>query len=154
MALRETLTQFVVNRLIERPAIQAGIAGLVKSLESHQATIEHHVTSKADSPRHRAVFSHIIGIERWGQNRLKVALGAPYILDEYNNYRPAKSDVREELLTAFRATRAETIQVAHQIQATGKAETRIPHNAYGDLTALGWLRYLDLHATMETKKIW
>lgn len=154
MALRKTLTRFVVTRLLEHPAARSGIAGLVKSLESHQAKIEHHITAKPDSPRHRAVFSHIIGIERWGQNRLKVALGAPYIRDEYNGYRPAKSDTREELLTAFRATRAETIRLAHQLDADGKEQVCVPHNAYGDLTALGWLRYLDLHATMETKKIW
>lgn len=154
MTLRETLTHVVVIRLIERPAAHVGIAGLVKSLEAHQATIEAHVTAKADSPRHRAVFSHIIGIERWGQNRLKVALGTPYIRDEYNGYRPAKSDTREELLTAFRATRADTIQLANQLQEAGKAEALVPHNAYGDLTALGWLRYLDLHATIEARKIW
>lgn len=154
MALRTTVTHFVVTRLLERPAAKAGIAGLIASLQHYQTKIEARILSKADNARHRAVLSHIIGIERWGQNRLNVALGAPFVRDEYNGYRPAKSATMAELLAAFRTTRAETIALAHQIEAAGKGKATVPHNSFGDLTTVGWLRYLDLHAFWESKKIW
>lgn len=93
---------------------------------------------------------HIIGIERWGQARLKSLLGGPVLNDEYDGYRPDDLATMPALAAAMLATRAETVALVQALQAAGKtgAET-VRHNELGDLSVGGWLVYLHDHAKRE-----
>src|SRR5687767_7286836 len=62
-----------------------------------------------DFNRSRAV--HVIGIERWGTRRLRVALGEPLVLDEYDGYAPHEALSMVQLADEFLQTRAATIAV-------------------------------------------
>lgn len=112
------------------------------------------ILKRAAAPKNeeRAVraLRHVIGIERWGQSRLRRLLGGPVINDEYDGYRPAVAPVAA-LRDAMAATRAETIAVVRELAAAGVSlQATVEHNEFGPLTARGWLAYLNSHATRET----
>jgi len=43
----------------------------------------------------------VIGIERWGQRRLRMLLGEPPVSDEYDSYRPGEDLSMPALRDAF-----------------------------------------------------
>ncbi len=97
---------------------------------------------------------HITGIERWGQSRLRAFLGAPLVRDEYDDYRPGKELDLDGQRSAFRETRDETIELVRQIaKANVPDSVTVAHNDFGPLSVRGWLRYLDAHASLESKKL-
>jgi hypothetical protein len=100
------------------------------------------------------VLRHLTGIERWGQRRLQILLGAAPIQDDYDGYQPnADLDLAGQL-AAFAQTRAATLKLVDQLKEAGVSDTqKADHNDYGQLSARGWLRYLDLHASLESKQI-
>ncbi|MCC6614319.1 MAG: DinB family protein [Anaerolineae bacterium] len=106
-----------------------------------------------DARYNRRVLSHIVGIERWGQRRLRVALGDPFELDEYDGYRPSRETDVTALRQMFAETRRETIRLIGLLDRAKVGDARIKHNKYGDLTVRGWLRYLLLHANLEAYKL-
>jgi hypothetical protein len=123
-------------------------------LEASGAKIRARLDKLNDSDVNRRVLNHIIGIERWGQRRLKVALGEPFIQDEYNGYRPARETAWETLKMQFAETRAETVALARTLAAQPDAASkRIRHNDYGNLLVGGWLNYLRTHAELESRKL-
>jgi hypothetical protein len=80
-------------------------------------------------------------------------LGAPPIHDEYDDYQPSANLTLAEQREFFRQTRTDTLALVDQLQAAGVGDdATAPHNDYGALTARGWLRYLDIHANLESKK--
>jgi hypothetical protein len=100
------------------------------------------------------VLRHITGIERWGQRRLQILLGEPPIADEYDGYRPGTDLTLDEQRALFRETRTATLALIDQLQAAGVGDdATAPHNDFGPLTVRGWLRYLDMHANLESKKL-
>ena len=92
-------------------------------------------------------------MERWGQSRLRVALGQPLVLDEYDGYRPTMGQSWNELQDAFTATREQTILLAEQFASAELGETTVRHNEFGDLSILQWLVYLRTHANTELWKM-
>ena len=100
------------------------------------------------------MLSHIIGIERWGQSRLRVFLGEPFTQDEYNGYRPARDVPWDELVGQFSATRSETIALARALdEALIAPDKTVLHNQLGPLSARAWLRYLQTHASREILQV-
>ena len=98
--------------------------------------------------------SHIIGIERWGNSRLKVALGEPLMMDEYNNYRPAREATWHELKEELGKTRAQTVQLLGELESSNVDVSKtIAHNQHGDLSIKGWVRYINMHADFESKRL-
>lgn len=97
--------------------------------------------------------NHVIGIERWGQRRLAVALGEPFRVEEYGAYRPARGMSWNELQDQFAQCRDETIRLAEAIRAQGAGHHLILHNSYGELTPAMWLTYLRIHADFTLKKV-
>jgi hypothetical protein len=126
---------------------------MMVALQASGQKLQGRFGSCSDVPRNRQVLSHIIGIERWGQRRLRVALDDPFEMDEYNAYRPARETDWTTLQTMFAATRRETIRLIGLIERAGVADRRILHNMYGDLTVRGWLKYLLVHADAEAMKM-
>jgi hypothetical protein len=125
-----------------------------EKLAAHGESISHRLDKYSDSQQNRQVLSHVIGIEQWGQSRLRVGLGEPFKEEEYDSYRPSRNRSWEQLKAEFRMTRKRTVALAEALDDKQADQfMKVKHNRYGMLTLGAWLRYLDLHANMETKKI-
>ena len=51
------------------------------------------------------------------------------------------------------ATSGLSTALVDALKSAPNAPETVRHNDYGPLTVRGWLRYLDIHASMESKKI-
>ena len=149
MALRETIT----NRFLERPFKTLSAEQMAQRLELAGRTLERTFAAAKASESNRQLLNHIAGIERWGQSRLRVVLGEPLLMDEYDGYRPPRESSWTELQDAFHSVRQQTVALASQLGPAVEAGLRVPHNQFGSLTVRSWLRYLDMHANLEAKKL-
>ncbi|MCX7792267.1 MAG: hypothetical protein N2378_16660 [Chloroflexaceae bacterium] len=142
------------NLFLERPARKRDYAYFAGRLEASGKELEARFAAAADSPENRRQLRHIVGLERWGQRRLRTALGEPPVQDEMDEYAPPRGQSLLDLRAAFTATRRETVVLVRQLEARGvPPDWIIPHNEFGPLTLRAWLRYLDLHASLEGKRI-
>jgi len=154
MGLKEKVTGFVTGLLLERPIGDKSYADMAQQLEEAGQSIEARLSGKEYTEFNHRVLTHIIGIERWGQSRLRVFLGNPFVQDEYNGYRPARDVPWEELVGQFSVTRAVTISLARALDdALIAPEKTVLHNQLGPLSARAWLRYLQTHASREILQV-
>jgi hypothetical protein len=149
MNLRESIT----NRFLERPWKNLSAEQMAQRLELDGRTLERIFAAAKDGETNRKLLSHITGIEHWGQSRLRAALGEPLVMDEYDGYRPPREAGWAELQDAFHSTRQQTVVLARQAEPGIVAGVKVPHNQFGLLTVRSWLRYLDIHANTEAKKL-
>lgn len=153
MGIKAAIQGVVVGVVVERPAAGKSYAQWIAALEKSGQTVDARAAAK-DPVAGQKLLRHITGIERWGQSRLRVFLGAPFVRDEYDGYQPGKEMSLDQQRAAFRETRAETLDLARQIEAAGiPATAKVEHNQIGPLSARGWLRYLEMHGSMEIKKL-
>ncbi|RLT38555.1 MAG: hypothetical protein DWI57_11820 [Chloroflexi bacterium] len=154
MGIRERFTAVGAYFYLERPVRNQSYADLGRDLAEAGEKILARLQSKRMTEFNHRVLSHIIGIERWGQSRLRALLGGPLLQDEYNGYRPARDVDWDALIEQFRATRAETVAIAQALEtaSVGHAQT-VPHNEFGPLSARAWLRYLQTHASREIYQV-
>ena len=139
---------------MEWPVQGKSLVQMSQTLQTAGQRLSQKFAAAPDSETNRQTLSHIIGIERWGQKRLKVALGEPFIEEEYNHYRPGPETSWAELQQQFTQTRQELVAIANQLQqAQVDPGRKINHNGYGNLTVRGWLRYLTFHANAESWRI-
>lgn len=136
--------------LIERTAARHTPGELLERLDRTGAVISERLGAAADTPGNRATAAHVIGIERWGQRRLRVALGEPLVRDEYDAYRPSEELDMAALAALFAETRQQTVALA-SLAAQLPESVTAPHNDLGDLSVAGWLVYLEGHAERETR---
>jgi hypothetical protein len=142
------------NLFLERPARKRDFAYFASKLEASGKELEARFAAAADSPENRRQLRHIVGLERWGQRRLRTALGEAPVQDEMDEYAPPRGQSLLDLRAAFAATRRETVVLVRQLEARGvPSDWVIPHNEFGPLTLRAWLRYLDLHASIEARRI-
>ncbi|NOK63504.1 MAG: hypothetical protein GFH27_549371n3 [Chloroflexi bacterium AL-W] len=154
MGFRDQLTALVVGLFFERPARNRTLAELARDLETSGQKITTRLGVFNESLPNRIQLLHIVGIERWGQRRLRVALGEPPLLDEYDDYRPDSALAWDELRTTFGETRRETVQLAQTlIDQDVDGATLVRHNQFGPLSIRGWLHYLNTHANIESRRI-
>jgi len=154
MGIKQKLMDFAVAFLLERPARGKSYTELALELDNAGQKILARLRGKKMTEFNHRVLSHITGIERWGQSRLRSLLGGPLLQDEYNGYRPAKDIAWDALIEEFRATRAETVDLAHALAIAAVDPTAtIPHNDFGPITVRAWLRYLQTHASREILQI-
>lgn len=145
---------FIFRSVFQVQIIGKSLAELIRSAEESGRTISAYLTDKPDTPANRQQMRHLIGIERWGQRRLKTMLGEPPIQDEYDGYQPSEALAMIALRDEFRATRTKTLEVVRAIQSKGVAETaKANHNGMGDVSLKIWLRYLTSHANFESKRV-
>ena len=147
------LMRFGAWLLLKRPTRNRTLASLADSCERHGQQLAADLADRADNEANRTQLSHIIGIERWGQSRLAVALGEPLQRDEYDGYRPDPATPWADLVARFSEIRAETVDLARRIETAGAANTPIPHNQFGALDPRAWLYYLTYHADQEAKRL-
>jgi hypothetical protein len=138
---------------LEWPVRRKTARQMVDTLERSGAALKRRLEQLKDTERNRQVLNHIIGIERWGQSRLRVALGTALVRDEYNGYRPSRETGWAALKEQFAATRAETVTLAHDLDKASVTARKILHNQYGEISVKGWFRYLNIHANMESQKM-
>ncbi|TVR21064.1 MAG: hypothetical protein EA396_09025 [Anaerolineaceae bacterium] len=128
---------------------------IISKLREDGATITERIQA-ADSAnkRNHSLITHIIGIERWGQTRLREILGGEAGEAEYDSYRPPRNTKWAELSPLFEATRQETIALTEALaEANVGADRKVAHDTYGALSAAAWLRYLNIHARLESRKL-
>jgi hypothetical protein len=147
------VVRFFVNVFVERPAARRGSARLVQELADGGEKLIGQL-AKGKSPERAAKQArHILGIERWGQQRLRVALGDhPFERDSYHPYLPDAQLNLMGVLALLREARAETVKLGGRVAAEGKGRVAVEHNSIGPLSADGWLRYLKVHADLEAKR--
>lgn len=140
--------------MIDRNAKNKSVADLTKQLETSNQLIANKLAAAADTEFNRGQVRHVIGIERWGQNRLKVALGEPFKAEEHDGYLPNNDQTISDLAAMFTQTRQETLAIAKQLANIPNVETQVVvHNAMGDMTVRSWLQYLDIHGPFELRKV-
>ncbi len=134
----------------ERRARQRTVDAAARDLESSGARIDQHLVGKPDTPANREAIAHCVGIERWGQSRLRVGLGEPLRTDGHHGYRPDPAIGVAALSAAMAEARTTTVALARDLAAAGvDPTTTVRHNDLGDLTLAGWLAYLEQHASRE-----
>jgi len=140
------------STIAERQARAKGFGDLAAELEASGRDLDDRLDGVPDSPANREAIAHWVGIERWGQRRLRVALGEPFVLDEYHGYRPETDVGTEELRRALTDTRRETVDLAHRLNEAGvDPATTVRHNDLGELSLRGWLAYLEQHPRQEAQ---
>ena len=138
--------------MAERHARGRGIEQLASELEASGRALDARLAGLPDTPGHRAALAHWTGIERWGQRRLRVALGEPLLDDLHQPYKPNEADGIAALGQSFADARAETVHLAHRLRAVGvDPSTTVRHNDLGDLSIVGWLAYLLQHPEQESR---
>jgi len=152
MRLLQRLIGLVRRPMAERAAQGKGLERLAADLEASGATMDARLARVADTPGNRDAIAHWVGIERWGQRRLRVALGEPFVEDGHRPYRPDEGAGVEALRRAFAQTRAETVVLVGRLREAGvDPSTTVRHNDLGDLTVAGWLAYLVQHPEQESR---
>jgi len=138
--------------MAERRARGKDIAQVAAELEASGDIMDARLAGVPDTPGNRDAIAHWVGIERWGQRRLRVALGEALLDDGHHPYRPDEADGVEVLRRAFAATRAETLALARELREAGvDPSTTVRHNDLGELTVTGWLAYLLQHPEQESR---
>ncbi|MFW5748570.1 MAG: hypothetical protein ACOCYT_03060 [Chloroflexota bacterium] len=132
---------------------QENLEKQLNALRDGQAAMLERVRAARENEENHRLITHIIGIERWGQARLTEALGSSPGEREYDSYRPSRDTPWAELPNLFVSTRMQTLDLGQQIQRANKMGMVVEHNDFGPLNMCGWLRYLALHASLESKKL-
>jgi hypothetical protein len=146
------IARFFAHLLLERPAARVGVDGLVAHLEAGRAPLAA-VAEGAEDASARTQLRHVIAIERWGQNRLRVALGdLAFERDESRAYAPPEDEPLAQLVERFDAVRAETVALGRRVAAADAGAAKVEHNSLGPITARAWLRYLQVHGELEMKR--
>ena len=80
-----------------------------------------------------------------------MAIGEPYLDEEYDHYCPSLEKTWDELISEWKNTRQTSITMTKEISELNSK--KILHNQFGPLSVKAWLRYLDVHASSEGRKI-
>ncbi len=146
-----TILGWILRRRSERRANKLSYPDLKQVLVQSQTLVEQRFATGRDSSMNLERARHIIGIERWGQSRLRTALGAPLVRDEYDGYRPDDLNTMAALTQAFMSTRDETLTIIDHLQAAGvPPTTKALHNELGEISLGAWVYYLNDHGLRES----
>ena len=148
------IREFAAELILRRPARRRSLPQQLSALAKAGEKLQIRMARAAATDANRAALRHIIGIERWGQRRLRTILGEPPVTDEYDGYQPAADLGWSALREAMTATRRETIALGLQIEERQIGDTiTAKHNALGEMTTREWLRYLAIHAYTESFRL-
>jgi hypothetical protein len=148
------IKKLITNIMLERPGQKWTMSAWGEKLTANGNNINQRLDKSPDSQSNREMLSHIIGIEKWGQSRLRVGLGEPFKEEEYDRYRPSRNRSWEQLKTEFRITRRKTVALAEELDNKQVDQLiQVKHNQFGDISLGAWLRYLDSQANSESKRI-
>ena len=143
----------ILRPMLEQQARKRTMQELAQSLEHSGEKTAARLQRAAGTAHNREIANHIVGIERWGQRRLRVATGEPFVMDRYRSYRLPEHTDLQGLRSAFISTRRETVRLARMLDGTSVSPTmKIRHNDFGELSIKGWFAYLDGHAKRESSR--
>lgn len=125
---------------------------LADELEKSHQTLVARIQAAPQTEANHGVVTHIIGIERWSQRRVQVVQGAAFHEEEYNGHRPPRNTSWDDLKTMFEQTRRVTITLARSLSQTQLTQ-KVRHNTYGEMTAAGWLAYINFHSNLESRRL-
>ncbi|MEM9950432.1 MAG: hypothetical protein AAF846_02435 [Chloroflexota bacterium] len=138
----------------ERWAKRNSYQHIKTQIETEAKIIHTSIQSATQNKVNHQTTTHIIGMERWIQSRIKVALGSPYIQEEYDNYRPPQNASWEQLEQEFIATRELSCELCDQLIAENIDKSlKVNHNQFGNITIGAWLEYLNFHSKTHAKSI-
>ena len=141
----------VADLLLELPARNLSLKGQLESLERSGKLLSERLKTLPDTSGNREQLRHILSLERWGTNRLRVFAGAAFERDRSSLYRPEEHLDWNELREDFSNARAELLEVGRSLENTLPGQ-KVEHNQMGPLSRGAWLRYLDTHASLEGLK--
>ena len=151
----DELKDLAVERLIERPATGQSFLSLEQQLTASGERLTVRAMNASDTERNRELLRHIIGIERWGRARVQSAvLHRPWVMDGHHDYKPPRDKSVKELAEIFAEQRRRTAALAHTLhESPPRLSDKVVHNGLGPLSVRGWLRYLQYHAELESRKL-
>ena len=152
MGLKDRLSHFAGRVYFDKPALRQSLAEHAAALRESGEEINAGLAGAAGNEKQRARLRHVIGIERWGQSRLRVFLGDAFISAGHRPHLPPDSASWDELVREFGEMRAETVALAERLAAE-QPTTTVSHNQFGELSAHGWLRYVNGHALRELRGV-
>jgi hypothetical protein len=146
------LTGHIMRFFVETRARGQRYQQICQNLQIGGIKIDALLRRAGDTPNNRSQARHIIGMERWGIQRLTCLLsGTPPLMDEYDNYCPAAELPMPALADQFKETRATTLSLAVQLEAI--SDKKVAHNSMGDISVKTWLFFLNSHASVESGSI-
>lgn len=152
MGLKEKIFALAGRLYFDKPAQKRTLAEHAESLRQAGEDLTARLTVSRGGDALARQLRHVIGIERWGQQRLRVLLGEPFVAGGHRPHLPPESTPWDALVEEFARTRAETVAIAERLAAESPARG-VAHDQFGALSARGWLRYLDGHAARELRKV-
>jgi hypothetical protein len=151
MAFKDSIAQLIAGLFLENPAKSKSFAQLRSALESSGIQMQARLESGKANPE---LLRHVIQIERWGQNRLRSSLGeVPFVQDGSSAYAPDAALGWDELKAEFFRVRQETLEITRRLELANPSPGPVVHNQFGLLSVKGWLRYLNVHASTELRKL-
>ena len=148
MGLKESLSHFMGRAYFDKPARKLSLAQHAAELRRSGDDIRARLARAEGNEKQRAKLRHVIGIEKWGQSRLRVFFGDPFASAGHRTHLPPEGAPWSELVRGFGEMRGETVAIAERLAAENPATT-VSHNQFGELSAHGWLRYVNGHALRE-----
>ena len=152
MGLKERLSHFAGRVYFDKPARKLSLAEHAAGLRHSGDDMRARLARAEGTERQRSALRHVIGIEKWGQARLRVFLGDAFVSAGHRPHLPPDSTTWDELVREFGEMRAETVALAERLAAQEPADT-VAHNQFGELSAHGWMRYIDGHAARELRRL-
>ena len=153
MPIQQQLFQLVGRYVFDRPGRKLTSAQHREHLVQSGHVVAAAIAQARPTPHHQQVARHIIGIERWALVRLAGFHCTTPPADEYDGYQPDLQLTLTELATLFGEVRADVVAVAGTVTESAVSAPPVLHNDFGPLSFGGWLRYIELHARIESKKL-
>ena len=115
----------IIHFVIEYRSRGLSYAQACQDLQSGGEKIDALLRQAEDTPANRSQAGHVIGMERWGIQRLSCLLnGTPPLMDEYDSHRPAQELPMPALADAFKETRATTLALAARLEPLRRQHPR------------------------------
>jgi hypothetical protein len=151
MALKDSMAQLIAGLFLEQPAKRKSFAQLRSALELSGVQMQARLESGKANPE---LLRHIIQIESWGQHRLRSSLSEVRLeMDRSGAYAPDAALGWDELKSEFAKVRQETLEIARRLELASPPPSPVVHNQFGPVSVKGWLWYLNIHASMELRKL-
>jgi hypothetical protein len=143
----------ILRFIVERRAARKSLDKIKSDLKNSASQVGGRFERAADTPANQHEANHIIGIEVWGQHRLRSLFSEPLVMDEYDIYCPGDHLPMSSLGRCFQETRNVTLDLVEELKQVNIEGIKIPHNEIGELSVSGWLVYLNSHAQLESRKL-
>jgi len=154
MSLLQKLIGAGLRPYIKRRARGLTLEQVAVNLGTSRDELLPRIMRATDTPGNREALNHWVGIERWSQSRLRVALGAPLVENRYAGYRMPAASTLTELQAGFTRARGESIQLAREFARLGVDPTiSVRHNDLGDLSVTEWFTYIEDHPRRESFRL-